>query len=208
MRFFRARSGQHQTFAVKIRLNADEAIRRFHGVRRGLCFSKVQIIKLCRMLEKDGRLEQQLGRADLQILSCLQILGDHPVGEREYLGTAVLVLEGLLGKTRDLLVGVHLATRNGQDVPSGFYLKAQCLVQDFEDKVKVLVQMRKAILREFDNSRFEKASAKKGYLSGFLKWFQRPKKDGVDEREHNQREHIFSGYLWQFEGECKCLDYR
>lgn len=198
-----------ETFAVRIRLNGNEAIRRLGGIRRGLHFPRSRIIKLCRMLEKDGKLEQQLQQTNVQIHGSVQILKECNVGEREDLGTAVLVLEHLVAKTQDLLQGVQQAAQSGYGIPSGFYLRADSLVHDFERELKFLTKVRKAIQTE-SGSQLAKVSH---YRRGFFAWVRRlflwPEPVVVQQRvEHHQREHIFSGYTWEVERRCKCLDYR
>ena len=54
------------TSAVSTRLNGNEAHRRLSEVQQGLRYPRTQIIKLCRMLEKDGKLEHELHQTHIQ----------------------------------------------------------------------------------------------------------------------------------------------
>lgn len=198
-----------ETFAVRIRLNGNEAIRRLGGIRRGLHFPRSRIIKLCRLLEKDGKLEQQLHQTNVQIHGSVQILKECNVGEREDLGTAVLVLEHLVAKTQDLLQEVQQAAQSGYDIPSGFYLRADSLVHDFERELKFLTKVRKAIQIEPEPQLAKVCHRKRGLFAWVRRLFVWTEPVVVRQRvEHHQREHIFSGYTWEVERRCKCLNYR
>ncbi|EXJ76889.1 hypothetical protein A1O3_10046 [Capronia epimyces CBS 606.96] len=193
-----------ETFRVKTKLNSEEAVRRFNTLRQEWALPMNRMIELCREEGVDKRLEEELEATMEDLSLSKQLLSEHCVGEREYLGTAVLKSEGMLSKTKDLLLRVDLAQRTRQRLPHGFHLRVQALTTQLGEGRRLLVSMRHKVEEEsHQTAAGEGAGSARGtgwaYLSGNTK--------GVAE-EHHEREHLFTGLGWRQPQRCRCLDYR
>ena len=197
------------SFRIRTKLNSEEATRRLIKIRQGLELPKQQVIDLCRVVERDGKLEEQLGAMDRELDLTVDMLEGCYVGEREYLGNAVLVLEELLCKIKNLLLQVALAAYSGQGIPDGCALRARGLADQLKKLRKVLIKVREAVREEFCS---HVATVTAG--STWLAKIWGPKRisksaigDGICVEEHWEREHLFTGIAWRHRQRCTCLDY-
>ena len=206
------RRSPERSFRVRIKLNAKEAIYRFIKIRGGLGLPNKHITQLCRMVEKDGQLEGQLRVTAREISSTIRTLEKNRVGEREYLGHAVLEFERLLSEIKSLLWQVDMATKNQQNIPSGFYLRAAGLANQLRGERKLLSRLR-VVLRT-ENGIPQAAATKcavpmwmeKIWVFARISKFMNSGKVSVE--EHHQRKHLFTGDKWRQSSRCNCLDYR
>lgn len=198
------------SFRVRIKLNSDEAIRRFDKIRqRGLQLSKAEIIETCRVLERDGKLENALFMIDIELLTSIQALHDQKIGEREFLGEAVMEFEKLLLPIRGLLCETRLAMQARQEIPKGLHLRAHVLAVQLHERSRALFRMRQTMRNEAAQAR---AAHTKAEEKGVWKWMGRiwflgrTRKVRVVQ-EHHEREHLFTGIAWRRGEGCRCLDY-
>ncbi|KAL2434003.1 hypothetical protein ABEF95_013294 [Exophiala dermatitidis] len=178
-------------FKVKTKLNSDEAARRSNKTRGGLIHARDRITGLCLGFEAK-RLEVELLQTEADLTSIIGLLGRHRVGEREYLGRAVLTFERILSNTTDLLLRVDLARHTGQNTPHGFSTRAEGLVEQLQKGRRLLAKMEENVAAE---TRGKDRSFFSGWSEDVL-------------QEHHDREHLFTGLGWKEPERCHCLDYR
>ena len=136
----------------------------------------------------------------------MQILKDCNIGEREDLGTVILVFEHLVARTQHLLGEVQRLAQSGEGIPGGLYLRAHNLAHDFERQLKFLTKVRIAIEAELDTQVAKVSHHKRGW-SGWVRSLLWPEPVNAQEPvEHHEPEHISSGnMLLEVEGRCRRL---
>ncbi|EXJ81850.1 hypothetical protein A1O1_07915 [Capronia coronata CBS 617.96] len=195
-----------ESFRVKTKLNSEEAGRRFKKIQQNFTPSKERIMEVCKE-EMDTRLEGVCSATEMEISLSVQLLNEHYVGEREYLGSAVLTFEGIVSKTKDLLLRVELARQTGQRLPYGFGLRAQGLADQLRYGCRLLIDMRRRVEQE---SRMAVEGTENERWTGWTGWARlwgRGTRSPAME-EHHEREHLFTGLGWRKRQGCRCLDYR
>ncbi|KAL2397853.1 hypothetical protein ABEF93_005662 [Exophiala dermatitidis] len=189
----RTKASDPSAFKIKTKLNSDEAARRFNKIRGGLIHARNRITGLC-LGSEAKRLKVELLQTEADLTSIIGLLGRHCVGEREYLGSAVLTFERILSNTTDLLLRVDLARQTGQNTPHGFSTRAEGLVEQLREGCKLLAKMEENL-----NVGAETRGKSRSFFSG---WSE----DVL--QEHHDREHLFTGLGWKEPERCDCLDYR
>lgn len=192
------------------KLNSKEAGRRFSRIRKDFVPLKKRLIELCHQEGVDGMLQDDLSATEREILVSIQVLDEHRVGEREFLGTAVLTLEGILSKTKDLLLRVDLAQQTGQRLPHGFQLRVQGFVAELREGCMLLARMRCTVEEESRPAVAADGAGGAGWTSWtfWRRLFGKSNNTRVVAEEHHEREHLFTGLGWRYREECRCLDYR
>ncbi|EXJ70819.1 uncharacterized protein A1O5_05809 [Cladophialophora psammophila CBS 110553] len=210
-----------QTFRVHTKLNSEEALRRFLKIRDSLQMTKQEIVDICRMLEEDGQLQAALFKADTELLVTILAVRTYKVGEREYIGTAVLALEDLMSRTRTLFLKAHPAVRSYRgSTPSELHFLARTLAQEIHQSIKCLASMREQVRNEVypdDAASVEVQTNWRAWIcqlygggSNSGRGMKAESGNSVQRaKEHHEREHLFTRNGWEHNGgRCRCLDYQ
>ncbi|KIX97367.1 uncharacterized protein Z520_06819 [Fonsecaea multimorphosa CBS 102226] len=208
------------SFRIRTKLNSDEALRRLHKVRASLQMSKEEIVDICQMVEREGKLQRALFEADTELLVTILAVRTYHVGEREYIGTAVLTFESLMARTRALFLKAHPALRTWRgSTPSELHFLARTLAEEIHSSLVILTSVREKIRKED----YPDDTAKVEVQISWTKWMCLPcgrsnsgrgmKADSGNSirrsEEHHEREHLFTGNGMAVNGgRCRCLDYR
>lgn len=198
------------SFRIRIKLTSAEATRRLRKIRTGLGLSKRRVTKICRAIKGDGTLQQQLYHAKKELSASIRLLEASHVGEREYLGSTILLFEALLRQTKQLLARVNNTMRTVEGVPSLCGVLAGDLARQIREARAILGQMRQSIREEtklsLDVAKIERPGM------WVMRWFRalvRGKAQGRGRKEdHHDREHLFTGHAYLVREGCRCLDYR
>ncbi|OAP55843.1 hypothetical protein AYL99_09995 [Fonsecaea erecta] len=216
-------------FRVRTKLNSEEAVRRLHKIRDSLQMTKEEIVDVCRMVERDGRLQGALFKTDAELLVTILAVRTYNVGEREYLGTAVLTFERLMARTRALFLKAHPAVRTYQgSTPSELHFLASTLADELYNSMATLTNVRERVRNEV----YPDLAAKVEVQISWSKWvclLYTRRNNGREMKaergggcgggggngiirvaeEHHEREHLFTANGMAYNGgRCRCLDYQ
>ncbi|KIW25951.1 uncharacterized protein PV07_09085 [Cladophialophora immunda] len=207
------------SFRIRTKLNSDEAVRRLHKIRTSLQMTKQEIVDICRTVEQDGQLQGALFKADTELLVTILAVRTYHVGEREYIGAAVLTFERLMARTRALFLKAHPAVRTYRgSTPSELHFLARMLAEEIHKSMAILTSVREKVRNEV----YPDVAATVEVQISWRKWVcllhgrrlhgrGRRAEGGNSVRrvqEHHEREHLFTGNgMAHNGGRCRCLDY-
>jgi hypothetical protein len=137
------------TFRVRIKLDSEETVRRLRRLPKKLGFSRKYIIYLIQKVDKDGDLRNELIFAERQIVSTVELLETAEVNEREYLAEAVLDIEAVFRRLKQLLMLLDKCLEVWGHAQPGCYLRASYLIQELRSKKMCFQKLRDAFKREF-----------------------------------------------------------
>ena len=136
------------TFRVRIKLDSYESKRRLRSLERKIGFPRGYLIGLIRMVDLEGKLQNELQLAEHQISITVELLELAQVDEREYMATGVLAVEAGFKKLRGLLRQLDGYVEKELSVPSGCYLLAATLANELNSERMGLYRLRKSFENE------------------------------------------------------------
>ena len=167
----------------------------------------------CQVMEPSGRLGLALRKANEHLLIAMVALRAHSVGERQYMGDAVMLYEEL---SKQLFQILGRATPYQHKYRSRWRLlslQANGLADHIGWSFAVLDEMRKQLNNDTDAARFRQVQSST-WTAWFVDWMcvltqrKRTSENGGRKQlqDHHEREHLFTNKTPV--GTCTCLDYR